>query len=143
MNAMRTFADPTASPTDRPLIAGVRRHAAGAAMAGVVLSAAAIAAFAPDLVSGSEHEHLPLPALLVWFWAGIAVAHVALLPAAVARRVAWATVAIWALGAIVAIAGPELVTGSDPTHVPLAAIAAPVFAAFGTTYACLHAAVRR
>jgi hypothetical protein len=59
---------------------------------GVVLGAIAITLFAPDLVSGSEHEDLPLPAILVWLWADIA---------------------------------------------------APVSAAFATTYACLWAALRR
>jgi hypothetical protein len=118
------------------------RQARGIAITSVVLGAIAITVFAPDLVSGSEHERLPLPAILVWLWAGVAVAHVAQLDAATARSVAWTTFAIWVVGAVVAIAGPQLVTGSDPTHVPLAALAAPVFAAFATTYACLWAALR-
>ena len=119
----------------------------GAAMASVVLSAIVITTVGPDLVSGSEQEHLALPALLVWFWAGIALAHLALLDRATigeerVRAVAWATLAIWGIAAFLAIAGPQLVTGSDPTHVPIAALAAPVFAAFATSYTCLHAAVR-
>ena len=116
------------------------------AVASIVGAALVVTLFAPDLVSGSEHEHLPLAAMLVWLWAAAAVVYVA----EASRAAGFATVAapmvatvavIWGITALAATFGPELVTGSDPTHVPLTALAAPVFAALATGYVCLRAIV--
>ena len=126
--------------------AGARPHGIGVPVVGVVASAAVTTLFAPDLVSGSQHEHLPLPALLVWLWAAIAIAHIALwhradLDDRSRRSVVAEIVSLWTVSAALAIFGPQLVTGTDPTHIPLTAICAPIFAAFATSYVLLRAAV--
>jgi len=40
--------------------------------------------------------------------------------------------ALWTLTALVAVLSPELVTGTDPTRIPLAALIAPPVAAVVT-----------
>jgi hypothetical protein len=109
------------------------------------LSSTAIALLAPDLVSGSEQEHLPLAAITVWIWDLVASGYIVLLAQikwerslnSEAWKVAGVAVAgIWMLAAVVAILGPTLVTGSDPTEVPLAALIAPPIATLGTALAC-------
>jgi hypothetical protein len=108
-------------------------------------SVALISLFAPDLVSGSEHEHLPLAAITAWIWGLVATGYLVLLAqirdernldAAAWRNAATAVAGIWLVTAVVAIFGPDLVTGSDPTEVPLAALIAPPFAAVATAMAC-------
>ena len=44
--------------------------------------------------------------------------------------------AVWIVAALVAIFGPEMVTGSDPTRLPIAALLSPVAATVLTTGAC-------
>ena len=50
---------------------------------------------------------------------------------------------IWAVVALAGIFTPVLVTGSDPTRIPLAALAAPVAGMVATGFVALHAATRR
>jgi hypothetical protein len=96
---------------------------------------------APDLVSGSEQEHLPVAAFTTWVWGGVGT--VALLWAMVRLRdsatwePAWigvsvVTLAVWATAAILGITLPVFETGSDPTRIPVAAIFAPAAAAMLT-----------
>jgi len=91
---------------------------------------------APDLVSGSEQEHLPLPAMLTWIFGLIATGamrrHTMRKSTVYADKLgAWKTGygligVIWVIVMLVSIFGPVLETGSDPTSLPLAAIIAPV-----------------
>ena len=116
----------------------------GVAIGVVVASAFATTAFAPDLVSGSQHEHLPLPALLVWLWSMPAILY--LRPSSnrtvpISAADAATIVSIWVLSAAAAVFGPVLVTGTDPTRVPLAALAAPIVATLATGDVCLRAAL--
>jgi hypothetical protein len=85
---------------------------------------------APDMVSGSEHEHLPLALITTWLWAAAATAFAMLTPAR-ASLASWTlgVTVLWLLTALVSIAAPVLVTGSDPTRIPLAVIIAPPVAA--------------
>lgn len=85
---------------------------------------------APDMVSGSEHEHLPLALITTWLWAAAATAFALMTPVrgSLASWTLGVTV-LWGLTALVAIAAPVLVTGSDPTRIPLAVIVAPPVAA--------------
>jgi hypothetical protein len=111
------------------------------AIAAVVVTSAAVAIFAPDLVTGSEHEQLPLAALTVWPWAAAAVGYILL---AATRRASRGFVigvtGVWIVVAVVAIAAPALVTGTDPTRIPLAALIAPPFGAVATGFlAIAHA----
>lgn len=116
------------------------------AIGAIAASAVAITIFAPDMVTGSEHDHIPLAGILGVLWAAAAVAHVVAVDRdPTARRalvpfVPWIAAA-WALAAVVAVFGPELVTGTDPTHVPVTAFSTPLMAAFATTYMCVRAAL--
>jgi uncharacterized membrane protein len=97
-----------------------------------------ISLLAPDLVSGSEQEHLPLPLMTAWLWGIIGTGGflwgMGKLRGKSQRRRIWAGLgiavsAVWILATILAIALPVLETGSDPTQLPLAALVAPLGAA--------------
>lgn len=89
--------------------------------------------FAPDMVTGSQQEHLKVPALINWLWGVLAT--MALLRALRYRREAtrgaWiligmSTVIVWLAVLIFSLWGPVIETGTDPTIIPLAAIIAPI-----------------
>jgi hypothetical protein len=96
--------------------------------------------FAPDMVTGSQQDHLNIAALANWFWGLLSTMF--LLRATVFRRPSlersdeeavwmWSSVAVgtvWAAVTIISIATPPVVTGTDPTRVPMAAILAPIVA---------------
>jgi len=114
----------------------------GLAVAAIWLSATAASLWAPDLVTGSNHEHIPLVAMNVLVWALLATAFVVMAPAVTAsdRPRVWgvyagAVAVAWVATAIIAIAAPSLVTGSDPTTIPIAGLIAPVVAMAVTAYA--------
>ena len=119
------------------------------AVAAIWIATLAFSLFAPDLVSGSEQEHVPIAGLTAWPWSAVATGYV--LMAARARDAddteRWigfeiSVVVIWAVVALAGIFAPELVTGSDPTRIPLAALVAPVAGLVGTGFVALHAATR-
>jgi hypothetical protein len=121
--------------------------AAGAAISVTAIWVAVVLAsvFSPDLVSGSEQEHLPIAALIDWFWGSVATALV-LIAVAIGhgrslsdRHVAWflialATTAIWTGVTVVSISVPRLETGTDPTRIPLAAMISPVVGTVATGF---------
>lgn len=110
------------------------------AVAGIVGSAALLSVFAPDLVTGSAHDHLPIGALVTWPLALVAIGYVLMAsPAGGLDRRSFAIGLTWLVAAAVGVLGPELVTGTDPTHVPLATILAPVVAVVITGFACIAA----
>jgi hypothetical protein len=101
---------------------------------------AVISVLSPDMVHGSEQQRMPVAAFGAWFWgfgasiaAGMAMAR---LRGDTTRRaavlLAGATMTIWVAAAGVSIFGPTLVTGSDPTTIPIAALIAPIVAALVT-----------
>ena len=103
-----------------------------------------ISLFSPDLVSGSEQEHLPVAAITAWFWGGVGTVILLLAMGRLRGRPSWqpiwvglsvATVVIWTVATILAITLPVLETGTDPTRVPVAAIFAPIAAAMLTALA--------
>jgi hypothetical protein len=101
---------------------------------------AVIAVFAPDMVTGSEHEHLPIAGITVWLWASVATAYTAL---AVRRTPPGPTLVagtslLWAAVAVACVAGPVMVTGSDPTRIPMAVLVAPAVGALTTGFLALH-----
>jgi hypothetical protein len=113
----------------------------GAIWAAVVV----ISALSPDSVTGSEQQHVPIAAVLTWMW-GL-VASRSLVTTLVAQRdhpdrypglrlLVAGVAAAWAVAAVVAITAPEIVTGSDPTRIPIWAILAPVASLLVTTTAC-------
>jgi hypothetical protein len=106
----------------------------------IVAAAVVTTAFAPDMVTGSAHDHFPLPGVLAWLWAGAGVGFVLLTEArggALSHRASTTIAALWILDALGCVFGPVLVTGTDPTRLPLTALVAPVFAAVLTGFVCL------
>jgi hypothetical protein len=111
------------------------------------LAVAAASAFSPDMVTGSAQEHLPIAAAADWLWGALATGFVligALRPTGdrtiwIAETLAVAT--IWAAVAVASIAGPQLVTGTDPTRIPLAALLSPIAGVIATGYVAVFVAV--
>lgn len=140
-----------AAPHDRLSTAPVRGGRTrlvrlGAIGLGAVWAAVAvISVFAPDSVSGSEQDHLPIAAILTWVW-GL-VASRSLIDVLLAQRahpdrlrdagvLVGGVAAVWIVAAAVGVFGPVMVTGSDPTRLPIAAVLAPVAALVLTNTAC-------
>ena len=137
-----------AAPETRGRIA---RLAPSIAVAGIWVATLFFALFSPDLVSGSNQEHLPIAGLASWLWAGVATGYVLAATRGSDRTgdpdqwLGFVTMvlAIWAVVALAGIFAPELVTGTDPTRIPLAALIAPVAGMVATGFVALHAATRR
>ena len=119
---------------------------------GIWVAVLLISFLAPDMVSGSEQQHLPVAAFATWVW-GVIGTMVFLwamgrLRGSASWQPAWiglsvVTLAIWALATILAITLPVLTTGSDPTRIPFAAFLAPIAAAMLTALAGVVANVFR
>jgi hypothetical protein len=119
---------------------------------GIWVAVVLISVFAPDLVSGSQQEHLPVAAFTTWFWGGIATVAflwpMSRLRGDAAWRSTWvgltvAVLVIWVVATILALTLPVFVTGSDPTRLPLGALFAPIGAAMLTALAGVVTAVFR
>ncbi len=121
---------------------------AGIAVASIWLAIAAASIWSPDLISGTEQEHIPLAAILDWFYAALATGLVLM---AFGRRSPGASRSLW-LGFTVAIGGiwfvvaiasifaPSIVSGTDPATVPIAALASPVAGVIATAFVSVFAA---
>jgi hypothetical protein len=121
-----------------------------AGIAGIWVAVALISIFAPDMVSGSEQQHLPVAALGSWFWGLIATGAfiwgMGRLRGSAARKAIWtgltaATLIVWLVATIASIALPVVETGSDPTRLPIGAMVAPVAATVLTALAGITAGV--
>ena len=119
---------------------------------GVWLAVLLISLFAPDLVSGSEQEHLPVAAFTTWFWGVVAtmvlLAAMGRLRGSATWRPAWiglsvVTLVLWGMATSLALTLPVFETGSDPTQIPFAAFFAPAAAAMLTALAGVVANVFR
>jgi hypothetical protein len=119
---------------------------------GIWVAVLLLSLFAPDLVSGSERQHLPVAAFATWSWGGIGTVVLLWAMGRLRGGARWqpiwiglsvATLGIWALATILAITLPVMVTGTDPTRIPFAAIFAPVAAAMLTALAGAIASVFR
>lgn len=118
----------------------------GIAIVSIWASVILMSGLAHDLVSGSQQEHLPLVAFTAWIWGAIASALVFLAALAGMRMppatmgpwvgMAAGVVIIWAGVLVAALVAPDFVTGSDPTRIPLIALAAPIAGVFLTWFAC-------
>ena len=128
---------------------GYRALATGAVLIAIWVSAILAAIYSPDLVSGANHEHVQLAMFFVWPLAAVATGMV-LLAAGVSRHGveqvgAWAVYAVvtmlaWIGAALGSIFISPMVTGSDPTTIPLAALIGPFFAVLVTAFACIYVA---
>lgn len=113
------------------------------AIGSVIVSVTLASIFAPDLVSGSAQEHLPLAALTSWLWGAAAIGYIAFVgPGRATPSMALSVAVLWFAVAATSIAVPDFVTGSDPTRIPLAAMIAPVVGTIVTGFLCLHTAAR-
>src|SRR5215204_4641962 len=111
---------------------------------GIWVAVVVLSLLAPDLVSGSEQQHLPVAAFATWFWGGIGTMVLLGAMGRLRGRARWqpiwiglsvVTLGVWALATILGITLPEFVTGTDPTRIPVAALFAPVAAAMLTALA--------
>jgi hypothetical protein len=111
-------------------------------LAGIWTAVVLISVLAPDMVSGSEQEHLPVAAFTAPLWGLIATGGflwaMGKLRGSGSRR---PTVTVWLVAAILSIALPVVETGSDPTRLPIAAMVSPVAAAVLTVLAGIVAGV--
>ena len=117
---------------------------AGVAVAAIWAGVALATVYAPDFVSGSQQEHLPLVGWLDWVWGIIATGFVALavlrgIRGAAATLGPWIALAagsaiVWLGVAAVSITAPVFVTGSDPTRIPLTALGVPILGVFLTWF---------
>lgn len=148
----RTVADDTRPAVGgRSLAESLSRLAPSVAVAAIWVATLLFSVFAPDLVSGSQQEHLPIAGLTAWVWAAAATGYV--LMAARAREDSddpsrWlgfelSIVVVWGVVALAGIFAPEMVTGTDPTRIPLGALIAPVAGMVATGFVALHAATTR
>jgi hypothetical protein len=121
-----------------------------AGIAGIWVAVALISVFAPDMVSGSEQEHLPVAAFVTWIWGLVATGAflwtMGRLRGNATRRPVWiglsvTTVAVWLVAVALSITLPVFETGSDPTRLPIGAMVAPVAAAMLTILGGITASV--
>lgn len=139
---MSILTPPPITPAELPVTStpAERNQAAawtGGAIAVIWTAVTLISVFAPDLVSGTMQDHVPLAAILTWIWGVMASRSVATAVirrrrspgvGAAARLLAIAVSSIWAIATVVGVFGPEWVTGTDPTHFPISAVVAPIAA---------------
>jgi hypothetical protein len=121
-----------------------------AGIAAIWLAVTLISLLAPDMVSGSEQQHLPVAAFGAWFWGlgatGAFVWAMGKLRGNAARQPFWtglaaATIVVWGAATVLSITLPVYVTGSDPTRLPIGAMVSPAAAALLTTLAGIAATV--
>jgi hypothetical protein len=135
----------TASLAQR--IGGSRYTAVGVAIALVWLSVLIASVITPNMISGSNHEQLAVGPIFDWIWGSMATA-LLLLAASFARRehasVWWVVTlmlgVIWIAAAPASGLSPTMVTATDPTTIPLAAMLAPIAAMVATAFLSVFAA---
>ncbi len=145
---MATSSSPVRHGRVWPWLPVTAQSSTGIVLAAIWLAVVLASIFSPDMITGSEHEHLPIAGITTWFWGSMATAFV--LMAAGLRRgseesapwsgFAVAVISVWAAVTLASIFGPEMVTGSDPTQIPIAAIIAPPIALVVTAFASLYLA---
>jgi hypothetical protein len=117
---------------------------------GIWVAVAIVSVFAPDMVTGSEQQHLPVAAFGTWLWGLVAtgafVWSMGRLRGSAARRPIWiglaaATIVIWLVATILSLALPRVETGSDPTRIPIGAMVSPMAAMVLTALAGIVAGV--
>jgi len=126
-----------------PVIAWI---SSGLAIASIWISVVLSSLLAPDFVSGSQQEHLQLVAWGDWVWGLVASALVVLavldgIRLGIAHATPWVVLAagvslVWLGVLAISACTPALVTGTDPTRIPLAAMGVPIVGVFLTWFVC-------
>jgi hypothetical protein len=142
---------PATAPAGRHSVtASLAALAPGISVAAIWLATLCFSVFAPDLVSGSAQDHIPIAGLTAWVWAAAATGYVLMATRGRSERddpAVWlgfelSVAVVWAVVALAGIFAPNLVTGTDPTSVPLAALVTPVAGMVATGFVALHACTR-
>ena len=133
-----------------PVHIGERYLFTGLAVAAIWIAAMLSSIFAPDFVSGSRQEHLQVAVWVNLMQAILATAFVLFGPALSTRtgagdRPFWIAFAsmigvIWLASTAMSVFVGTLVTGTDPTRIPLAALTSPVFATIATAFVAIYTA---
>jgi len=106
-------------------------------IAAIWIAVALISLLAPDMVTGSEQQHLPVAAFSTWLWGlvatGVFLWAMGRLRGSAARRPIWiglaaATAVIWLVATVLSAALPVVETGTDPTRLPIGAMVSPLAA---------------
>lgn len=138
-------ADPRAAMADGSWMAWTTGGIAAIWVAVVLISV-----FAPDMVTGSEQQHMPMAAFTSWLWGLVSMGaflwSMGRLRGSAARRPIWVGLAIgtaglWLVATVLSITLPVVETGSDPTRMPLGAFVSPMAAALLTAIAGLVAGI--
>ncbi len=128
---------------DRPRTKERGRYWWVISVSSVLLAVLFASVFSPDMITGSAQEHLPLAGFVDWIWAAVTIGYLSFVRRDRADMALGMTVAVlWLAIAITSIAAPVLVTGTDPTQIPLAAMLAPVLGTIVTGFLALHATSR-
>lgn len=95
--------------------------------------------FAPDMITGTQHDHLPIVGWTYWIWGLVSTASVMLaaqrgVRARVSSLGPWlafaiAVAVVWTTVMLAGIFAPVFVTGTDPSTLPLAAMVVPIVGA--------------
>jgi hypothetical protein len=121
-----------------------------AGITGIWVAVVLISTLAPDMVTGSEHEHMPIAAATSWLWGLISTLAflwgMSRLRGRASRRPIWiglatATLVLWLVATILSITLPVVETGTDPTRLPIGALVTPLAAAVLTVLAGITARV--
>jgi hypothetical protein len=121
-----------------------------AGIAGIWVAVVLISTLAPDMVTGSEQEHMPIAAATSWLWGLVATIAflwaMSSLRGRAARRPIWiglatATLVLWLVATTLSATLPVVETGTDPTRLPIGALVAPLAAAVLTVLAGTTAGV--
>lgn len=119
-------------------------------LTGIWVSVILISVFSPDMVSGSEQEHMKIAAFTAWLWGLIATAafvrSMGKLRGNANRAPIWVgygagTLMIWAIATVLSLTLPVMITGSDPTRMPFGAMFTPLAAAVLTAVGGIVAVV--
>jgi hypothetical protein len=114
------------------------------AVSAIVVAILLSSLFSPDMVTGSQQEHLPIAAFTDWLWGAAAIGYLAFVRRGRSDPTLGISVTVlWAAVALTSIFAPEFITGSDPTSIPIAAMIAPVIGTIVTGFLALNSANSR